>query len=62
MVTFFLAEIAEPQRGGLSQPRPTAWVNRGPILTMSPVRAKYEVRIREYGGQAGVHLCPVLNA
>ena len=35
--------IAEPRRGGLSQPRPTAWVNRRPILILCPVRAKYEL-------------------
>src|SRR5271157_5963102 len=36
----------EPQRGDLAQPRPTAWVNKVPILTLSPVRAKYEVRVQ----------------
>src|ERR1039458_3706778 len=35
----------EPQRGDLAQPRPTAWVNEAPILTLSPVRAKYEVHV-----------------
>jgi len=35
--------IAEPRRGDQSQPRPTAWVNRRPILILSPVRAKYEL-------------------
>jgi hypothetical protein len=34
----------EPQRGDLAQPRPPAWVKKVPILTLSPVRAKYEVR------------------
>ena len=35
--------IAEPRRGDQSQPRPTAWVNRRPILILCPVRAKYEL-------------------
>ncbi len=34
------AEIAQPRRGDLSQPRPTAWVSRGPILTLSPVKGE----------------------
>src|SRR5208283_3032229 len=36
----------EFQRGDLAQPRPTAWVKKVPILTLSPERAKYEVRIQ----------------
>jgi len=38
--------VIEPQGGDLAQPRPPAWVNRGPVLALSPVRAKYEVRVQ----------------
>ena len=40
--------LVQPRRGDPAQPRPTAWVNRRPVLPRSPERAQYELRAQSH--------------